>query len=802
MDAADKPIGSLIAENILRASEQCHAQSSTETKTKTALLRRELKPLLLCDGGLNSAAAMDRFFNLLGGASSEQHRKLMLEALRLTSSSVCLARLCQLGLSAILQRWLSDGLNSKRCSILMATVDVVSHVSAMMGFPAFFRNDDDAIGQMRQTLMRVASAHADEQALATECILALSTWPDKKPKTATVLTNGGNGQKDVKDVQSPCERSVAAEITQEATSAHRGSHRLSSRLSPTAMHQSDGAHDNSEKLGTKRARPASASCASEARPKAAKQSSHSRRSKREEVYYIERILEMRLVAPGTEEFKVRWYGFSECDDTWEPASNIINPELIREFKCRQASGSSPCSEARPRRSIAAPSTPPSKPSPKKAASSQRKVGATVGSAPMNGPASKDGSPPSSRSMQNVAKQEQANAAAPMATDAAEGKRTSLKLERKKSLPEDSSAPSNRTFPSLQPRQRGAAPSSTPALTGLPLQQQCESTRVARCAGSEADAVTNVDKLSRKGEAQQISSKSEHLKPRSVAASELECAGSKTRASLTDCHPTNLTKLNSFDGTRRSIRDLLDDSRDGSNRKPSDISGLLNPSEKESGEGTISVLLNPIGLSRHDGSDAMPAYASHGNAGAPDHEQFYRSPGYDFCSQQTSLHTAPEPVKNSASVLDWRTGSAPYTGRFDVRPDPSAALRREFLDPGGVFSTGRSFTDSADYMKPPSWMATSYFASDWHGSSMAPTTLLRQPESDRTLYGHSHVHTEGYPPRYRQSHQRYGGDYRQSFAASHETNQLPYLRHDAPQHQVRNLGPYEPAQSRRVLQSFF
>ena len=35
-----------------------------------------------------------------------------------------------------------------------------------------------------------------------------------------------------------------------------------------------------------------------------------------------------------------------------------------------------------------------------------------------------------------------------------------------------------------------------------------------------------------------------------------------------------------------------------------------------------------------------------------------------------------------------------------------------------------------------------------------------------------------------------------------TDQPPYLPQQVPQQQVRNVGPYDPAPPRRVLQSFF
>ena len=56
-------------------------------------------------------------------------------------------------------------------------------------------------------------------------------------------------------------------------------------------------------------------------------------------YDVERILDKRT-RKGITEYKIRWKGYSDEDDTWEPTSHLNCPEKIREFQQRKVAESS------------------------------------------------------------------------------------------------------------------------------------------------------------------------------------------------------------------------------------------------------------------------------------------------------------------------------------------------------------------------------------------------------------------------------------------------------------------------------
>ena len=50
----------------------------------------------------------------------------------------------------------------------------------------------------------------------------------------------------------------------------------------------------------------------------------------DDIYYVEAIIDHKDVL-GNRKYLVKWDGYSSSENTWEPASHILNDQLIKDY---------------------------------------------------------------------------------------------------------------------------------------------------------------------------------------------------------------------------------------------------------------------------------------------------------------------------------------------------------------------------------------------------------------------------------------------------------------------------------------
>ncbi|XP_060533025.1 chromobox protein homolog 1-like [Cylas formicarius] len=79
-----------------------------------------------------------------------------------------------------------------------------------------------------------------------------------------------------------------------------------------------------------------------------------------EEYVVEKIIDCRINKNGVKEYLLKWIGYDDKDNTWEPESNLDCPSLIKAFEADRAAKDAERSKKRKSTSTPTPDSKPGK----------------------------------------------------------------------------------------------------------------------------------------------------------------------------------------------------------------------------------------------------------------------------------------------------------------------------------------------------------------------------------------------------------------------------------------------------------